>query len=381
VDREANAFAIAQTMQWREEALQSVSMRAKERLAIQLAATIAWLDIDNTCGQHQQEDILDKLITDCCPGTTEWILKHQKMKNWLKDGSSSPTLWIKGKPGCGTWIEQSTIIPILTCLLGKSTLCAKIVHFLRAGKRSTLLFCFYSYRSNGTLHRPSGFIFAMLLSQILRQNRNLSAYVYEDFVAGGQSPSVQNLKALLNLLLPQIKSPRIIVDGIDECIHCDASGNPQDLGIIKEVVEDILQLETITNSTSVLKLLVSSRDISQVAGKLSKKPVVALDHETDHMRSAIRTFTNHRFSDIRGRFDNLSNADGLIDSLKDKIVVKSQGKSFRQLDFGDDINSCWTLAEMFLWARLVLMQIEEDAFAVNDLETAIMDMPASLNDL
>jgi len=36
---------------------------------------------------------------------------------------------------------------------------------------------------------------------------------------------------------------------------------------------------------------------------------------------------------------------------------------------------------MFLWARLVLLQIEEDAFALNDLEAAIVDMPTTLNDL
>jgi hypothetical protein len=103
VDREANAFAIAQTMQWREEALRSTAARSKERSAIQFAATIAWLDIDNTCGQHQQEDTLDKLTSDCYPGTTEWILKHRKMKNWLKDDRSSQTLWVKGKPGCGAY--------------------------------------------------------------------------------------------------------------------------------------------------------------------------------------------------------------------------------------------------------------------------------------
>ena len=36
---------------------------------------------------------------------------------------------------------------------------------------------------------------------------------------------------------------------------------------------------------------------------------------------------------------------------------------------------------MFLWARLVLLQIEEDAFALGDIEAAIADMPTSLNDL
>ena len=209
---------------------------------------------------------------------------------------------------------------------GKSTLCAKIVQFLQADKRSTLLYCFFNYRMSGAPHHPSGQILATLISQILRQNRNLSAYIYEDFVVEGRSPSVQTLKDILSNLLPQIKSPRIVVDGIDECIHYDASGSPKDLGIIRNVLHDVLQLEAMSNSTFGVKLLVSSRDILQIFDKLSRKPTVALEHETDQIRSAIRTFTHYRLSDVRTRFDSFSDVDGVLNSLENKIVLKSQGQ-------------------------------------------------------
>jgi hypothetical protein len=205
-------------------------------------------------------------------------------------------------------------------------LCAKVVQFLQADKRSTLLFCFYSYRLSGTPQHPSGLIFATLVSQILRQNRNLAAYVYEEFVAESRSPSVQTLKEILNNLMPQVKSPRIVIDGIDECIHYDASGSPKDLGVIRDVLHDILQLEAMSNSTYGVKLLVSSRDILQVFDKLSRKPTVALEHETDHIRCAIHTFTHQRLSNIRTRFDSFSDVDSILSSLESKIALKSQGK-------------------------------------------------------
>jgi hypothetical protein len=210
--------------------------------------------------------------------------------------------------------------------LGKSTLCAKIIQFLRADKQSTLLYCFYSYRLGGAPHHPSAIVFATLISQILRQKRNLSAYVYEDFVAEGRSPSVQTLKEVLNNLIPQTKLPRIIVDGIDECIRYDASGSPKDLSVIRDVLQDILQLESLSKTSLVLKLLISSRDIFQVCDKLSRKPTVALENELDHIRSAIRVFTHHRLADVRTRFDGFSNVDETFISLENKIVAKSQGK-------------------------------------------------------
>ena len=88
---------------------------------MQYAATLAWLHLDSTVhgGQHEQEDILDKLTNDCCPGTTEWILKHQRMKAWLKDGRSSPILWLKGKPGCGRWSQGREECFFLTFTQGK----------------------------------------------------------------------------------------------------------------------------------------------------------------------------------------------------------------------------------------------------------------------
>jgi hypothetical protein len=36
---------------------------------------------------------------------------------------------------------------------------------------------------------------------------------------------------------------------------------------------------------------------------------------------------------------------------------------------------------MFLWVKLVLTSLEDDAYSINDLETAVANMPVGLNDL
>ena len=105
VDQEANAFLIYETMQWRKDAREAAVRAEKDRLIAQLTASIAWLGMENVphCGQSYQENTLNTLTNDCCPGTTDWIMKHQKMKAWLQDGRGPTVLWLKGKPGSGEY--------------------------------------------------------------------------------------------------------------------------------------------------------------------------------------------------------------------------------------------------------------------------------------
>lgn len=103
VDREANAHLISETMQWRKEAIVAAERDEKERIATQLAATIDWLGVDKIphCGQSYQENTLDRLTRECCPGTTDWLIKNKKMNTWLRHSGGKTVLWLKGKPGAG----------------------------------------------------------------------------------------------------------------------------------------------------------------------------------------------------------------------------------------------------------------------------------------
>ncbi|KAL1798027.1 hypothetical protein ACET3X_004633 [Alternaria dauci] len=299
IDQEANAYLVSETMQWRREALQSVAKTEKDR--------------------------------------------HQRMRQWLQNGRGGPILWLKGKPGSG-----------------KSTLCAKIVHFLRAPRQSTVLFCFYSYIVSSTYPDPVVFILATLVSQILRQRNDLATYVYEEFVAESRPLSIQNLQELLSNLLPQLVMPRILIDGIDECIRYDMHGKPSDLTPVKDALASILQLESPTQACAPMKILIVSRDILEVVGKLSKRPTVALDQESDALTADITRFATKSLETIRERFENLDGVDDVLQEVKKNVVSRSQG--------------------MFLWVRLVLAQLEIDAYNLDDLENAVANMPHSLHD-
>ncbi|CAN9342142.1 unnamed protein product [Alternaria alternata] len=345
IDQEANAYLVSETMQWRREALQAVAKTERDRSTAQLTAALAWLGLETVphCGQAYQYNLLHRLINECCDGTTGWILEHHDMRQWLRNRRGHPILWLKGKPGSG-----------------KSTLCAKMVQFLRTARQSTVLFCFYSYIVSSTYPDPVVFILATLVAQILRQRTDLATYVYEDFVAESRPLSIRSLQELLSNLLPQLAMPRILIDGIDECIRYDMQGKPSDLSPVKEVLASILQLESPTQASTPTKILVVSRDILEVVGKLSKRPTVALDKESDALTADITRYAAKSLETIRERFENLSGVDDILQDVRKNVVSRSQG--------------------MFLWVRLVLAQLELDAYNLDDLENAVANMPHSLND-
>lgn len=241
--------------------------------------------------------------------------------------------------------------------------------------------CFFSYRIHSRHPHPSGFILATLLSQLLRQNQGLSVYVYAEFVAKALSPSLHTLKEIFKNLLPQVKAPRILVDGFDECIKYDLQGNPMDLNVAKVVLQDVVQLKSIVSSTPI-KILLVSRDIPQFTGILSKKPCLSLDEDNASVQKAIHSFVKYRLSNIRGNFVHLDTIDKLLEDLEHRIVEKSQGPYLTHfMPIMGHLCAKLIMSGMFLWVQLVLLQLEDDAYSLSDLENAIATMPIRLNDM
>ncbi|KAH7092161.1 hypothetical protein FB567DRAFT_434738, partial [Paraphoma chrysanthemicola] len=224
----------------------------------------------------------------------------------------------------------------------------------------TVLYCFYSYTISNVYPDPVVFILATLISQILRQRVDLAAYVYEEFVAEARTLSIKDLLVLMTNLLPQLAMPRILVDGIDECIRYDVSGRPHDLTPVREVLTTLLRLEIPIQGSTPPKMLIVSRDILQIIGVLSKKPKVSLDEESDDVKAGIRCFTQKQLGEIKQNLDDLAGIDIVLKEVESSIVEKSQG--------------------MYLWVRLVLAQLEVDAYNLDDLETAVAIMPHTLHD-
>lgn len=197
------------------------------------------------------------------------------------------------------------------------------MRFLSKDRSATILFCFYSYLTPGK--HPSIQIFATLVSQILRLYPHLSAYVYEDYLAKGSALTLQNLKTILSNLLSQVKAPRILIDGIDECIDHANPKNPQHHNLVREVLRDLLPYGSQNHEGNNSRLFIVSRDIPQVAGILGKKPTLALDDESAAVNSAIRSYTLQRLQEMQTTFESIGADDDLVKQLEHSIVQKSQG--------------------------------------------------------
>ena len=94
---------------------------------------------------------------------------------------------------------------------------------------------------------------------------------------------------------------------------------------MKDVLTAVLQLESPVPASSPPKILVVSRDILEMVGKLSKKPTVALDQEDDALTADIQRFTSQRLSEIRERFKSSVGIEDVLREVGINIVSKSQG--------------------------------------------------------
>ncbi|KAF2812552.1 uncharacterized protein BDZ99DRAFT_413355, partial [Mytilinidion resinicola] len=332
VDREANALSIAEAREWRERTTREAKKRETEMAAAQYRHVLSWLG-DRTAdqdAQDEQDNRLDQLLGSCYPNTAEWILTRSPVKNWLRTQGNKPTLWLKGKPGSG-----------------KSVLCSKLIQFLRKDGQSSVLFYFCSYAS--ATSKQSTRILKSFAIQILRRHQNLSSYVYDEYVLSGQTPSMQALKSLLPNLLSSIRGPRMVIDGLDECLDSEQ----------KEVLKDILAFSSNVAYGS-CPVLIVSRDVRHINAMLSKKPSLSLNNEESAVNAAIGSFTKQRLLEMQTRFQELDIDRSTMEDFEKQIVDKAKG--------------------MFLWVRLVLDILEDDVYNANELKTAIDALPAGLTE-
>ena len=102
VDKEANAQNIASAQEWRDTYLEDVRRMEKDRSEDHFNTVMIWLDVKH----YLQEDYVDKLADKCHEGTSDWLLAHAKLKNWIDPGGQPTMLWLNGKPGAGKSIKS-----------------------------------------------------------------------------------------------------------------------------------------------------------------------------------------------------------------------------------------------------------------------------------
>ncbi|KAK0763604.1 hypothetical protein N5P37_002982 [Trichoderma harzianum] len=345
IDREANARNIAEAKEmrqdirrWREQSLEQVSNLDGEEAAKQYQSIISWLNMD----ESDQLAIFESISAEGRkhPGTCSWVLKNPKISSWLQSKPDTSVLWLQGTPGSG-----------------KSVISTQLVNFMQASNMFVIHhFCTYLYTSSTTYEQ----ILKSLLMQLLRQDGDLVAHVYEEFVLGKKSPTVPALERLLQLLFKSISNEPskaeyvwIILDGLDEC---ELEKQARVVSLMNQVASD-----RSSPGNTTCKVLISSRTSSILSNCLRKKQTISLSDEKDCLEEAIRQYASQRLQSLEQKFHQLHISPGEVDSIERGIAKKADG--------------------MFLYARLVSDYLSTNIFYSGDeIMTSVNQLPEKLGD-
>jgi len=198
---------------------------------------------------------------------------------------------------------------------GKSVLCSSLVNFLQQDQQSVVLVYFCSYLSSK--NNDCTQVLRSLVAQILRTNKELACYIFDDYISQGLAASVAQLRKLLPALLDTIASARIIIDGLDE----------NDQASQRQILSEILPLTTGNVSTRTCKVIISSREVPQISRVLAKRSTLSLAEEKEAIRAAIHNYVHHSLAELQNYLEDLSVDLQLIQNIEDEIVKKADGKS------------------------------------------------------
>lgn len=289
--------------QWREENLGSLDQQEAQQSSKQFQSILSWLKID----ESDQLALFDSVTTEeeKYPGICSWVVECPKVKEWLQRNRDAPALWIQGVAGSG-----------------KTFITAQLVRFMKAAKMPVLYhFCSYSYASSVTYEQ----ILRTFILQILRRDGDLIAHVYTDYVLGKKSAILSTLESLLKTLLTvssnernQVEYKWIVLDGLDEC-------QVEKQGRVVSLIKNIISRPS-SSSSSVCKVLISSRDSPAIFNRFRNNCILSLTDEKRHMDKAIRLYASYRLRCLYQKFSRFELSQEEIEEIEHRIVQKADGK-------------------------------------------------------
>ncbi|RMJ17032.1 hypothetical protein CDV36_003297 [Fusarium kuroshium] len=343
IDKEASARDIAEAKKmreeirgWREESQNQLSHDEKEQSTKQFEAIASWLKIN----ESDQLAIFDSITSEVSeyPGTCGWILKNQKVSSWLQKKPDTPALWLQGSAGTG-----------------KSVLCTQLVKFMKEAKMFVVHhFCTYRYVSSTAYEQ----ILKSLILQLVREDGDLTAHVYEAYVLEKKSPTATALEQLFHTLLANMSNQPsqeeyawVIIDGLDEC-ELDKQTR------LIRLINQVTSKPSLPGST-VCKFLIASRSPSNALQNLRRKQTVSLTDEKTSLHGAIGQYVRERLRLLDTRLRQLGIGQPEIEEIRNVIVTKADG--------------------MFLYARLVMDYLASNIFYSGDeIKQSVNQLPKML---
>lgn len=234
--------------------------------------------------------------------------------------------------------------------IGKTTIATFIIERASLPPGSTLLYCLCSQAFDLPASEFCTLVFRVFAGQILRKSPDLVLFVYEEFVKKAEIPSLRVLLPLLRVLLLNLPSSFIVVDGLDEC------GQAAQALFVKKL-DHLLSAQRASEATLTLdvKILVSSRDTKTIPNRLRRSPTISLSAEAEHVSRDIKLYIMRNINELKDRF-----SEDQVGHIAQEIVNKANG--------------------MFLWVRLVTNTLLEQQ-SLQDLQDTVHKLPSSLKGL
>ena len=202
-------------------------------------------------------------------GTNKWFLSSKEFKDWQK--SETSFLWLSGFPGSGKTILMSTVI-----------------EFLQQSNSTIVAYFYCDFRNPET--RDSLNIAGSLLAQICFKLASFPVALDQAFERSKMSASPYgkrtDLDAIVEILIKITSQHRvaIIIDALDEC----------------ENREEILAfVGKLARQKILLKILLSSRDETDIRQNLTDFPRIRLEDSSARLDNDISNYINYRLGHNR----------------------------------------------------------------------------------
>jgi hypothetical protein len=202
--------------------------------------------------------------------------------------------------------------------IGKTTLVTYIYENAPIPPNTILLYCLCSYGFARSEANISGLTFRSLIAQLIRKERNLLPYVYDN-VKTGAVPSATTVKDLLKDLIRASGPTFLIIDGLDEC-----EGAHQ-----RQLLSDLRAFRGTGQDQVAVKFLICSRETKEISAGLKKVPQVFLTEEKVKVSKDIAIFAKDSLSPLRERFNT-----AIAEEVEQTVVKKADGK--------ENSTYCWS---------------------------------------
>lgn len=207
-----------------------------------------------------------------------------------------------------------------------------------------------------------------IAAKLIHHSRNRAAFVYNDYVLQGTTPSVSVLKQLIPHLLSGMPGCRLLLDGLDECKQAEQEA------ILKVILPFVLGKPT--GSSTNCKLAIFSQDTGYIRSMLKKYTCISLADQSHVLEESIKSYVQHELADLRLALDDMEIPDSIMETMQQTIISKADGEEhwlFKIMTSADDTSG------MFLWARLVLSSMK-DTYSVLELQSVANDLPQGIDE-